>query len=53
MRRENFKPGAPSLPDNRDFTIAMASRAMGESFKRRTPPRINHTYPYSILDQGT
>ena len=53
MNRENFKPGVlPSPPDNRDFTIAMASRAMGESFKEELPHEFNHTYPYSILDQG-
>ena len=53
MNRENFKPGVrPSPPDNRDFTIAMASRAMGESFKEELPQEFNHTYPYFILDQG-
>jgi len=53
MHRENFKPGVlPSPPDNRDFTIAMASRAMGESFKEELPHKFNHTYPYFILDQG-
>ena len=53
MNRENFKPGVrPSPPDNRDFTIAMASRAMGESFKENYPTNsIIHTP--TPLNQGT
>lgn len=53
MNRENFKPGViPSPPDKRDFTIAMANKAMVAPTLQEFPYEWNLPYLYFILDQG-
>lgn len=53
MDKERFVPGVIlSPPDERDFTIAMACRAIGEAIKEELPCEFNHTYPHFVLDQG-
>ncbi len=53
IRKENFKPGVlPSPPDNRDFTIAMACKALGKEPAKAHPSRVVIDYPGPVYDQG-
>ena len=53
MNKDIFKSGVlPSPPDARDFTIAMANRAMVTPVLQDFPNEHNLPYLYFVLDQG-
>ena len=53
MDKERFVPGViPSPPDERDFTIAMARRALGKETVKSYPEKIRIPYPGPVYDQG-
>lgn len=53
MDKENFKSGIiPSPPDPRDFTVAMACKAIGKPVEQTFPEEFNLFYPDKVLDQG-
>lgn len=53
MNKDIFKPGVlPSPPDDRDFTIAMACKALGKEPAKIYPKKIRIPYPGKIYNQG-
>ena len=53
MDKDTFQPGIiPSPPDKRDFTIAMACKALGKEPAKIYPKKIRIPYPGKIYNQG-
>lgn len=53
MDKDTFQPGIiPSPPDPRDFTVAMACKALDKPIKQTFPNEFNLEYPDEVLNQG-